>query len=165
MKSRVSRILVNAALVLSIALLMGMLIGTPRHATHAQSPDPAAGQHPGQTYSDTIRETYNFHFGKDNMSLPGNAATVGNEFIQPGAFPDRRVLPPLPRRGLSPVASVPPLELFPHAVLPHQRQHLVRTKGIEYSRHCDSCHNPDRRAVSGALTQDSQVDRASTKTA
>ena len=32
--------------------------------------------------------SYDFHFGKDNFSLPGNAATVGNEFISADAFPE-----------------------------------------------------------------------------
>src|ERR1039457_6507999 len=36
---------------------------------------------------------------------------------------------------------------------------LLRTKGIEFTRHCDSCHNPIG-VLSGALTQDSQVDRS-----
>ena len=36
---------------------------------------------------------------------------------------------------------------------------LIRTKGIEFSRHCDSCHNPIA-VLSGALTQDSHVDRS-----
>lgn len=36
---------------------------------------------------------------------------------------------------------------------------LARTKGIEFTRHCDSCHNPVG-VISGALTADSHVDRA-----
>ena len=36
---------------------------------------------------------------------------------------------------------------------------LPRTIGIEYTRHCDSCHNPIG-VLSGALTQDSPVDRS-----
>ena len=35
---------------------------------------------------------------------------------------------------------------------------LARTKGIEYTRHCDSCHNPIG-VLSGALTPASNVDR------
>ncbi len=35
---------------------------------------------------------------------------------------------------------------------------LARTKGIEFTRHCDSCHNPIG-VLSGALTQNSKVDR------
>ncbi len=35
---------------------------------------------------------------------------------------------------------------------------LARTKGIEFTRHCDSCHNPIG-VLAGALTQNSKVDR------
>ena len=35
---------------------------------------------------------------------------------------------------------------------------LNKSKGIEFSRHCDSCHNPIG-VLSGALTENSQVDR------
>ena len=36
---------------------------------------------------------------------------------------------------------------------------LARTKGIEFTRHCDSCHNPVG-VLSGALAHDSDVDRS-----
>src|SRR5271165_1420171 len=38
-------------------------------------------------YAERISQTYNFGFGKGNISTPGNAAVEGGEFIQPGAFP------------------------------------------------------------------------------
>lgn len=36
---------------------------------------------------------------------------------------------------------------------------LPRTVGIEFARHCDSCHNPVG-VLAGAITQNSKVDRA-----
>jgi hypothetical protein len=60
-----------------------LLIATAPFSTRAQS-----GENPERkNYADEIRKTYNFLFGKDNLSLPGNAAIEGNDFIQPGAFP------------------------------------------------------------------------------
>jgi Tfp pilus assembly protein PilF len=35
---------------------------------------------------------------------------------------------------------------------------LINTKGIEFARHCDSCHNPVA-VLAGGLTEDSKVDR------
>lgn len=35
-----------------------------------------------------VGPTYNNHFGKDKPSLPGNAAAVGEGFLEPGAFPN-----------------------------------------------------------------------------
>src|ERR1700739_4764420 len=39
-------------------------------------------------YADKIRETYNLPFAKDKISLPGNAAAEGGDFLEPTAFPD-----------------------------------------------------------------------------
>ena len=36
---------------------------------------------------------------------------------------------------------------------------LIRTKGIEFARHCDSCHNPIG-TLAGVLTKDSALDRS-----
>ena len=41
-----------------------------------------------KAYADKIRETYSFSFGKDKISLPGNAAAEGDEFLEASAFPD-----------------------------------------------------------------------------
>src|SRR5215469_5586679 len=80
MKSRMGRIAVPAAgFVVGLALLMGLV----RFTSYAQS-DPSVERY---NYSQKIWQTYNFRFAKDNLSLPGNAAIEGNEFIQPGAFP------------------------------------------------------------------------------
>ncbi len=40
-----------------------------------------------QAYADAVSQTYDFHFGKGDISSPGNARVEGNRFIQPGAFP------------------------------------------------------------------------------
>jgi hypothetical protein len=80
MKSRTGRALVAAgAFLASIACLLG----TERFITHIQSDDGLDGIN----YAEKIRQSYNFRFGKDNISLPGNAAIEGNQFIQAGAFP------------------------------------------------------------------------------
>ena len=39
-------------------------------------------------YSDNVSQTYNYRFGKDKPSLPGNAAAVGEGFLEPSAFPN-----------------------------------------------------------------------------
>jgi hypothetical protein len=39
-------------------------------------------------YSDKTSSTYNFRFGKDKPFIPGNAKIEGDEFVQPGAFPN-----------------------------------------------------------------------------
>src|SRR5215475_11522005 len=64
-------------------------------AAQAQYPAQDSNQYPPhadpqgerKAYGDKIRKTYDFRFGLNDISTPGNAATEGNEFISPGLFP------------------------------------------------------------------------------
>src|SRR5271169_1312714 len=81
MKSRMGRIIVSTA---SFVAGFILLMGTVQFTTQAQSNQSLERKN----YSDRIWQTYNFRFGKDNLSLPGNAAIEGDEFVQPGTFPE-----------------------------------------------------------------------------
>jgi Flp pilus assembly protein TadD len=112
-----------------------------------------------QNYSHKIRKTYNYLFEKDNFALPGNAATEDNEFIQPGAFPKAEYCGHCHEEAYSQWRQALHSNSFRTPFYRTSVNILIRTKGIEYSRHCDSCHNPIA-VVSGALTSNSQVDRS-----
>ena len=138
-----------------MAALTALLIGTFRLTTYAQSP-----QNPfGDEYSDQARKSFDFRFGKDNFSLPGNAATVDNQFIQSGAFPTAEYCGHCHEEAYHQWRQALHSNSFRTPFYRTSVNILIRTKGIEFSRHCDSCHNPIA-VVSGALTQDSQVDRS-----
>src|ERR1700723_981611 len=66
------------------AIVTAGSLSIPFLKSHAQS-DVSRER---KEYADTIRESYNFRFGKDHPSMPGSAAVEGNDFIQPGAFPN-----------------------------------------------------------------------------
>jgi Tfp pilus assembly protein PilF len=152
MKFRMGRMVGSAAgLFFGVALLMG----TPWFTAHAQSGTALDGK----TYSDQIRQSYNFFFGKDNLSLPGNAAIEGNDFIQPGAFPKAEYCGHCHEEAYHQWRQALHSNSFRTPFYRASVNILVRTKGIEFSRHCDSCHNPIA-VLSGGLTQDSQVDRS-----
>jgi Flp pilus assembly protein TadD len=149
MKSRIGRIL--ACFVVSVALLLA----TAKFITYSQSDDGLDGQ----KYADRIRQTYNFRFGKDNLSLPGNAAIEGNTFIQAGAFPEAEYCAHCHEEAYAQWRQALHSNSFRTPFYRTSVNILVRTKGIEFSRHCDSCHNPIA-VLSGGLTQDSHVDRS-----
>src|ERR1035437_3865407 len=151
MKSQTLRILVGASLMVGMTLLIGAL----RFTIHAQSPETPEDHN----YSDTTRQSYDFHFGKDNFSLPGNAATIGNEFISPGAFPEPEYCQHCHEEAYHQWRQSLHSNSFRTPFYRASVNILVRTKGIEFSRHCDSCHNPVV-VVSGGLTKDSHVDRS-----
>jgi Tfp pilus assembly protein PilF len=109
-------------------------------------------------YADTIRETYNFRFGNDKLSLPGNASVDGNDFIQPGAFPKATYCAHCHQQAYSMWRQALHSNSFRTPFYRTSVNILPRTKGIEFTRHCDSCHNPIG-VLAGAMTQKSKVDR------
>ena len=152
MKTRMGRILISAA---TFAGSIALLVGTERFITRIQSDDGLDGIN----YSEKIRQSYNFRFGKDNISLPGNAAIEGNQFIQAGAFPEAEYCGHCHEEAYSQWRQALHSNSFRTPFYRTSVNILLRTKGIEFTRHCDSCHNPIA-VLSGGLTQDSHVDRA-----
>ena len=110
------------------------------------------------TYSEQVRETYNYRFGKDLISAPGNAALVSNGFIQPGAFPAAEYCAHCHQEAYSQWRQALHSNSFRTPFYRTSVNILARTKGIEFTRHCDSCHNPIG-VLSGALNEGSKVDR------
>ncbi len=152
MKPRMGRMIVVAAsFVASVALLTRSVPST----THAQSAQNSSDK----DYSAETNKSYNFLFGKDNFSLPGNAATVDNQFIQPGAFPPAEYCGHCHEEAYRQWRQALHSNSFRTPFYRASVNILIRTKGIEFSRHCDSCHNPIA-VVSGALTKDAHVDRS-----
>src|SRR5579862_4006631 len=152
MRSRVGRVLISVGAFLASVVA---LAGTSLFVTRIQSDDGVDGAN----YSETIRQSFNFRFAKDNFSLPGNAATQDNQFIQPGAFPKAEYCAHCHEEAYSQWRQALHSNSFRTPFYRASVNILVRTKGIEFSRHCDSCHNPIV-VVSGGLTQDSLVDRS-----
>jgi Flp pilus assembly protein TadD len=111
-----------------------------------------------KNYAAKIHETYNFRFGGDKLSTPGNAAVEGDDFMQPGAFPKATYCAHCHEEAYSQWRQALHSNSFRTPFYRASVNILPRTKGIEFTRHCDSCHNPIG-VLSGALTQDSKVDR------
>ena len=112
-----------------------------------------------ETYAKKIRETYNFRFGPDHLSTPGNALADGNDFLPASAFPSATYCGKCHQEAYSQWRQALHSNSFRTPFYRTSVNILLRTKGIEFTRHCDSCHNPIA-VLSGALTQNSQVDRS-----
>ena len=109
-------------------------------------------------YDALIRETYDFSFGPGKLSVPGNAATETNGFISPKAFPTADYCGRCHAEAYHQWRQSLHSNSFRTPFYRTSVNILRDTKGIEFTRHCDSCHNPIA-VVSGALTKNSQVDR------
>ncbi len=113
----------------------------------------------GQTYDDKIRATYDFPFGPGKISMPGNAATESNGFIPANAFLTADYCGRCHAEAYHQWRQSLHSNSFRTPFYRTSVNILRDTKGIEFTRHCDSCHNPIA-VVSGALTKNSQVDRS-----
>ena len=145
-------IFLRGVLILSVVIAALCLVKGTIQA--ASSQDQARKE-----YADKVRATYNNRFGADKPSLPGNASMVGDDFVQPGAFPNAKYCAHCHQEAYHQWRQALHSNSFRTPFYRTSVNILIRTKGIEFSRHCDSCHNPIA-VLSGGLTQDSQVDRS-----
>jgi Flp pilus assembly protein TadD len=162
--NRVQRGLV-AALVLLAVFSALVAENTPLPVIHAY-----AGQEPTYTtnaadqeaqrkvYAEKVGESYNFAFGKGKISVPGNGAVEGNTFLQPDAFPNATYCARCHKEAYHQWQQSLHRNSFRTPFYRASVNILINTKGIEFSRHCDSCHNPVA-VLAGGLTQDSMVNR------
>jgi tetratricopeptide (TPR) repeat protein len=112
-----------------------------------------------KAYADKVRETYNFPFGNDKISLPGNAAAEGDDFLPAGAFPDAAYCGHCHQEAYHQWRQALHSNSFRAPFYRASVNILIRTKGIEFARHCDSCHNPVG-VLAGALNTGSTLDRS-----
>lgn len=109
-------------------------------------------------YSDSISVHYNYRFGKDQPFAPSNALIEGGEFIQPGAFPSAQYCGHCHGAAYAQWQQSLHRNSFREPFYIKNVNLLDDTKGIEYSRHCEGCHNPVA-LFSGVVTQNSHIER------
>ena len=103
-------------------------------------------------YTEKISATYNFRYGKNSAFLPSNLTTDNGQFIDPKDFPTAQYC------GHCHQASHQQWRESAHSNSNRAPWYLKnvdllnKEKGIEFSRHCEGCHDPIA-VVSGALTQ------------
>jgi len=109
-------------------------------------------------YAERVARTYNFAFGAGDISTPGNGAAEGNTFLDPASFPTADYCGHCHKEAYHEWRQSLHSNSFRTPFYRTSVNILMRTKGIEFARHCDSCHNPIA-VLGGGLTQDSIVDR------
>ena len=114
-----------------------------------------------QAHNAVVTPAYNFRYGKKSPYTPGNIQVQGAGFIQPGAFPTAEYCGTCHQEAYSQWRQALHSNAFRTPFYRTSVNILIRdkTRGIAFARHCDSCHNPIG-VLSGALTEDSKVDRA-----
>lgn len=139
--------------VLTLMLVLGLgMAGAvlPKAVKAGSEADAAAAAR--QAYNEKTAAKYNYHFGKAYPFLPSNATTDTGEFIDPKSFYTAAYCGHCHqethaqwRQSAHSNANRVPYYLRNVDLLNNE-------KGIEYSRHCEGCHDPIA-LVSGALTE------------
>lgn len=114
-----------------------------------------------KAFNATVAPTYDYHFGPKNPFTPGNIQVEGEGFLQPGAYPTAEYCGVCHQEAYHQWRQALHSNAFRTPFYRTSVNILIRdkTRGIALTRHCDSCHNPIG-VLSGALTEDSKVDRA-----
>ncbi len=142
-----SRWLLRFSLVLIALAGGGSLLTAVRAGTEAEAAKSAR-----QSYNAKTSATYNKRFGADALFLPSNATTDTGDFLDPKGFPTAEYCGHCHqqsheewRQSAHSNSNRPPW---------YQRNVnlLAAEKGVEYTRHCEGCHNPIA-LLGGALTQ------------
>jgi tetratricopeptide (TPR) repeat protein len=159
-ESRIARA-VYALLVclLSFGSVLAFLPTIQAHSDESQTQQKLTDQEIARKqYAEHVAKSYNFAFGAGNISTPGNAAVEGNTFLQPDAFPTAEYCGHCHKEAYHQWRQSLHSNSFRTPFYRTSVNILMRTKGIEFARHCDSCHNPVA-VLAGGLTQSSVVDR------
>jgi Flp pilus assembly protein TadD len=140
----------------------------PAHASGA-APAGAASDTPSEAavqnsaidravYSQETAEHYNLRFGADRPFLPSNATTDTGQFIDSKFFISAKYCGHCHQEAYAEWRQTAHANSFRNPWYNKNVNLLIKGKGIEFTRHCEGCHNPTA-LVSGALTKGSPIDR------
>ena len=141
-----------ACLLLTLAaVLLGVAATGAGRAVHAAT-DADTHADARKTYNAKIAATYNYRYGKDHPFLPSNMATEDGQFFDPKDFPTAQYC------GHCHQESHKQWRQSAHSNSNRAPWYLKNvdllnnTKGVEFSRHCEGCHDPIAMAA-GVLTE------------
>jgi Flp pilus assembly protein TadD len=165
-KFRVRRIFAGV-LALTFACAISLLKISTVHSAQAAEDRSSKQAEERKAYSDNIRKSYKFVspgaaeavYGDGKLSLPGNAAVEGDDFIQPGAFPTAKYCGHCHQESYHQWRQALHSNSFRTPFYRTSVNLIIQEKGIEFARHCDSCHNPIA-VLSGALNPGASGDRS-----
>lgn len=149
-----ARLNLSRMLALVVCILSGVAISVALvHLFHAPaahaSEDPVAVR---KTFSEKAAEGYDFKFGRDLPFLPSNARTDTGEFLDPKTFPDAAYCGRCHQEAHKQWRQSAHANAFRTPWYRKNVDLLMSTKGNEYARHCEGCHNPIA-LVSGSITK------------
>ncbi len=137
--------------VLVLVTLAGLAVRSARVTANPDTPKTAS------VYASEIARTYDFKFGA-NPFAPGNATTTTGTFISGEMFVPAKRCGTCHTDAHAQWRQSAHGNAFREPFYQKNVKDLQSQKGIEFTRHCESCHNP-AALFTGALTKNSHVKR------
>jgi len=128
---------------------------TPSSSTATTTPGYGAASGitgPTSAFHDSIAARYNYVFGKDTPFLPSNATTINGQFFSPKAFPTAQYCGHCHQEAYRQWRQSVHSNSFRAPWYLKNVNSLIDEKGVQFSRHCEGCHNPVA-LFSGDLSQ------------
>lgn len=141
--------------ILALSVLIIVITCVTRTVELAAMPD--GDKSSDESYSAQISKTYDFKFGPNPFS-PGNATTTTGTFIPGEMFVASKRCGVCHTDAHAQWRQSAHGNAFREPFYQKNVKDLQSQKGIEFTRHCESCHNP-AALFTGALTKNSHVKR------
>jgi tetratricopeptide (TPR) repeat protein len=103
-------------------------------------------------FHDSVALRYNYAFGKESPFLPSNAMTANGQFLSPRSFYTAEYCGHCHQEAYHQWRQSAHSNSFRAPWYVKNVNMLIDEKGVQYSRHCEGCHNPVA-LFSGDLSQ------------
>jgi tetratricopeptide (TPR) repeat protein len=113
---------------------------------------------PASEFHRQVSLHYNFAFGKSAPFLPSNATSANGQFMDPKSFPTAQYCGHCHKESYHQWRQSVHSNAFRAQWYRRNVNLLIDEKGVQYSRHCEGCHNPVA-LLSGSLSQEMPAQR------
>ena len=107
---------------------------------------------PTTQFHDSVSSRYNYAFGKQSPFLPSNAMTANGQFVNPRSVPTAEYCGHCHQEAYNQWRQSVHSNSFRQPWYLKNVNMLIDEKGVQFSRHCEGCHNPIA-LFSGDLSQ------------
>ena len=114
--------------------------------------NPAGINGPTSAFHDSVAARYNYAFGKEAPFLPSNATSSNGQFLSPKSFQTAQYCGHCHQEAYRQWRQSVHANSFRAPWYLKNVNLLIDEKGVQYSRHCEGCHNPIA-LLSGDLSQ------------
>ena len=153
LKTVLGRLLTAAALAI-LSLAVSWVVRAATDPPDSVAPYGGTGGISGRTsaFHDGVALRYNYAFGKESPFLPSNATSSNGQFLDPKSFPTAQYCGHCHQEAYRQWRQSAHSNSFRAPWYLKNVNRLIDEKGVQFSRHCEGCHNPVA-LLSGDLTQ------------